>query len=118
VALQAPRGVVHSRPSLDLADPRLHAAAVPSTHVHYDEQGRAEVPRRRIRRIGLIVVAVLVVLWIIGLIVSYTLFNVGGEVPGNRDGRSPHAVGRRRSPAARPCQPAAPSRPGTQLRKT
>jgi hypothetical protein len=31
---------------------------VPSTHVHYDKQGRVEVPGRRILRIVLIVVAV------------------------------------------------------------
>jgi hypothetical protein len=64
----------------------LHAAAVPSTHVHYDERGRVEVPRRRILRIVLIVVAVVVVVWLIGLLIGYTLFNVGGSVPGTGTG--------------------------------
>jgi hypothetical protein len=76
------RGEVAARPSLDLTNPRLHALAVPSTHVHYDEQGRVEVPRRRILRIALIVVAVVVVVWLIG----YTLFNVGGLIPGTGTG--------------------------------
>jgi hypothetical protein len=67
---------------LDLPNPRLHADAVPSTHVHYDQHGRVEVPRRRILRIVLIVVAVVVVIWLIG----YTLFNVGGSVPGTGTG--------------------------------
>ena len=75
------RGAV-ARPSLDLTNPGLHAVAVPSTHVHYDEQGRAEVPRRRIWPIVLIVVAVLVLVWVIG----YTLFNLGGSIPGNGTG--------------------------------
>jgi hypothetical protein len=60
----------------------LHALAVPSTHVHYDKKGRAEVPRRRILRIVLIVVAVVVLVWLIG----YTLFNVGGLIPGTGTG--------------------------------
>lgn len=51
---------------------------VPSTRVYYDEHGRAEVPRRNTRRIVLIVVAVVILLWIIGTI----LFNVGGTMPG------------------------------------
>jgi hypothetical protein len=67
---------------LDLTNPRLHAVAVPSTHIHYDQHGRVEVPRRRILRIVLIVVAVVVVVWLIG----YTLFNVGGTVPGTGTG--------------------------------
>jgi hypothetical protein len=67
---------------LDLTNPRLHAVAVPSTHIHYDQHGRVEVPRRRILRIVLIVVAVVVVLWLIG----YTLFNLGGSVPGTGTG--------------------------------
>jgi hypothetical protein len=45
-----------------------------------------EVPRRRILRIVLIVVAVLVVVWLIGLLIGYTLFNVGGSVPGTGTG--------------------------------
>jgi hypothetical protein len=71
---------------LDLPNPRLHADAVPSTHVHYDQHGRVEVPRRRILRIVLIVVAVVVVIWLIGLLIGYTLFNVGGSVPGTGTG--------------------------------
>jgi hypothetical protein len=71
-----------ARPRLDLTNPRLHAVAVPSTHIHYDEQGRVEVPRRRILRIVLIVVAVVVLVWLIG----YTLFNVGGSIPGTGTG--------------------------------
>jgi hypothetical protein len=63
----------------------LHAVAVSSTHVHYDEQGRVEAPRRRIRRIVLIMVAVVVVVWLIGLVIGYTL-NVGGEIPGTGTG--------------------------------
>jgi hypothetical protein len=55
---------------------------VPSTHVQYDERGRVEEPKHRLGRIVLIVVAVLVVLWLIG----YTLFNVGGVVPGTGTG--------------------------------
>jgi hypothetical protein len=51
-------------------------------HVHYDEHGRVEAPRRRTLRIVLIVVAVVVVLWLIG----YTLFNVGGLIPGTGTG--------------------------------
>jgi hypothetical protein len=51
-------------------------------HVHYDEQGRVEVPRRRILRTVLIVIAVVVVVWLIG----YTLFNVGGLIPGTGTG--------------------------------
>jgi hypothetical protein len=60
----------------------LHAVAVPSTQVHYDEQGRVEVPRRRILRIVLIVVAVVVLVWLIG----YTLFSMGGSIPGTGTG--------------------------------
>jgi hypothetical protein len=71
-----------ARPSLDLANPGLHPVAVPSTQVRYDQHGRVEVPRRRILRIVLIVVAVVVVLWLIG----YTLFNLGGSVPGTGTG--------------------------------
>ena len=59
---------------------------MPSTHVHYDQHGRVEVPRRRILRIVLILAAVVVVVWLIGLLVSYTLFNVGGTVPGTGTG--------------------------------
>ncbi len=55
---------------------------MPSTHVHYDEQGRAEVPRRRTLRIVLIVAAAVVLVWLIG----YTLFNVGGLIPGTGTG--------------------------------
>jgi hypothetical protein len=75
-------GLTAARPRLDLTNPRLHAVAVPSTHIHYDEQGRVEVPRRRILRIVLIVVAVVVLVWLIG----YTLFNVGGSIPGTGTG--------------------------------
>jgi ferric-dicitrate binding protein FerR (iron transport regulator) len=65
----------------------MHAVAVPSTHVHYDQHARAEVPRRRrTLRIVLIVVAVVVVLWLIGQLISYTLFNAGGTVPGTGTG--------------------------------
>jgi hypothetical protein len=60
----------------------LHAVAVPSTHVHYDEQGRVEVPRRKILRIVLILVAVVIVVWLI----SYALFNVGDVIPGTGTG--------------------------------
>jgi hypothetical protein len=60
----------------------LHAVAVPSTHVHYDQHGRVEVPRPRILRIVLIVVAVVVFVWLSGLLIGYTLFNAGGSVPG------------------------------------
>jgi hypothetical protein len=67
---------------LDLTNPRLHSVAVPSTHIHYDRHGRVEVPRRRILRIVLIVVAVVVIVWLIG----YTLFNVGGTIPGTGTG--------------------------------
>jgi hypothetical protein len=67
---------------LDLTKPSLHAVAVPSTHIHYDRHGRVEVPRRKILRIVLIVVAAVVVVWLIG----YTLFNVGGTVPGTGTG--------------------------------
>jgi hypothetical protein len=34
----------------------------------------------------LIVVAVVVAIWLIGLLVGYTLFNVGGQVPGTGTG--------------------------------
>jgi hypothetical protein len=67
---------------LDLTHPGLHASAVPSTHVRYDDQGRVDVPRRKTLRIVLIVVAVVVVVWLIG----YTLFNVGGLIPGTGTG--------------------------------
>jgi hypothetical protein len=56
-----------------------------STHVHYDEQGRAKARRRRTRRIVLIVVAVVVAVWLIGFLIGYTLFNVG-EIPGTGTG--------------------------------
>lgn len=59
---------------------------MPSTLIHYDQHGRVEVPRRRILRIVVIVVAVVVVVWLIGFIVGYTLFNVGGEIPGTGTG--------------------------------
>jgi len=59
---------------------------VPSAHVHYDQHGRVEVPRRRILRIVLIVAAVVVVLWLIGLVIGYTLFDVDGSVPGTGTG--------------------------------
>ena len=59
---------------------------MPSTHVHYDQHGRVEVPRRRILRIVLIVAAVVVVVWLIGLFIGYTLFNVGDTVPGTGTG--------------------------------
>jgi hypothetical protein len=59
---------------------------VPSTHIHSDRHGSVEVPGRRILRIVLIVVAVVVVVWLIGLIIGYTLFNVGGTVPGTGTG--------------------------------
>ena len=59
---------------------------VPSTHIHYDRHGRVEVPRRKILRIVLIVVAAVVVVWLIGLLIGYTLFNVGGPVPGTGTG--------------------------------
>ena len=59
---------------------------VPSTHIHYDRHGRVEVPRRKILRIVLIVVAAVVVVWLIGLLIGYTLFNVGGTVPGTGTG--------------------------------
>jgi hypothetical protein len=45
-----------------------------------------EVPGRRTRRIVLIVVAVVVVVWLIGLLIGYTLFNVGGSTPGTGTG--------------------------------
>ena len=64
----------------------MHAVAVPSTHVHYDQHGRVEVPGRRTLRIVLIVAAVVVVLWLIGQLISYTLFNAGGTVPGTGTG--------------------------------
>jgi hypothetical protein len=64
----------------------LDAVAVPSTHIHYDQQGRVEVPRRRILRIVLLVVAVVVVVWLIALLIGYTLFNAGGSVPGTGTG--------------------------------
>jgi hypothetical protein len=64
----------------------LHAVVVPSTHIHYDRHGRVEVPRRKILRIVLIVVAAVVVVWLIGLLIGYTLFNVGGTVPGTGTG--------------------------------
>jgi hypothetical protein len=41
-----------------------------------------DVPRRKTLRIVMIVVAVVVVVWIIG----YTLFNVGGLIPGTGTG--------------------------------
>ena len=56
------------------------------THVHYDQHGRVEGPRRKILRIVLIVAAVVVVVWLIGLLIGYTLFNVGGTVPGTGTG--------------------------------
>ena len=59
---------------------------MPSTHIHYDRHGRVEVPRRKILRIVLIVVAAVVVVWLIGLLIGYTLFNVGGTVPGTGTG--------------------------------
>ena len=71
---------------LDLTNPRSHAFAVPSTHVQYDQHGRVEVPRRRTQRMVLIVVAVVVVLWLIGQVIGYTLVNVGGTVPGTGTG--------------------------------
>jgi fatty acid desaturase len=71
---------------LDLAHPRSHAVAVPTTHVHYDQQGRVEVPRRRILRIVLIVVAVVVVVGLIGWLIAFWLFNAGGTIPGTGTG--------------------------------
>jgi hypothetical protein len=53
-----------------------------SIHVTYDDNGRSVRRPRNIRRIVLIVVAVLVLLWIAG----YILFNVGGTVPGTGEG--------------------------------
>jgi hypothetical protein len=58
----------------------LHAVAV--THIHYDQHGRVVGSSRRISRIVLIVAAVVVAIWLIGLIIGYTLFNTGGTVPG------------------------------------
>jgi hypothetical protein len=37
-------------------------------------------------RIVLIVAAVVVAIWLIGLIIGYTLFNTGGTVPGTGTG--------------------------------
>jgi ferric-dicitrate binding protein FerR (iron transport regulator) len=79
-------GLTAARPSLDLTNPSLHAVAVPSSHVHYDRHGRVEVPRRRVLRIVLIVAAVVMIVWLIGLVIGYTLFNVGGSVPGTGTG--------------------------------
>jgi hypothetical protein len=67
---------------VDLAQSGPDAVAVPSTHVHYDEHGRVEAPRRRTLRIVLVIVAVVVVVWLIG----YTLFIVGGMIPGTGTG--------------------------------
>jgi hypothetical protein len=71
---------------LDLARPRSHAFAVFSTHVHYDEHGRVEAPKRRTLRTVLTVVAVVVVVLLTGLLIAYWLFNTGGTVPGTGTG--------------------------------
>jgi hypothetical protein len=53
-----------------------------SIRVTYDEHGRSVHRPRNILRTVLIVVAVLIVIWFVGLI----LFNVGGAVPGTGEG--------------------------------
>jgi nicotinamide riboside transporter PnuC len=53
-----------------------------SIRITYDENGRSVRRPRNIRRIVLIVVAVLVLIWIVG----YILFNIGGTVPGTGEG--------------------------------
>jgi hypothetical protein len=71
---------------LDLAHPRSHAFAVPSNHVHYDEHGRVEVPKRRTLRTVLTVAAVVVVVGLIGLLIAFWLFNTGDMIPGTGTG--------------------------------
>jgi hypothetical protein len=57
---------------------------VQSIRVRYDQHGRS-VQRRRLLRIVLIVLAIVILLWLVG----YTLFNIGGMVPGSGEGTPP-----------------------------
>jgi len=58
------------------------ALLVRSIRVTYDEDGRSVRRPRNILRIVLIVAAVLILIWFVGLI----LFNIGGTVPGTGEG--------------------------------